>query len=204
MAPKKPQRRQSDGRPPPGISEADAALFRDAVGPVATVTHDLAELRQVLPSPVPVQTRRDERAAMRAVMDLPLPELALELADPLSHAAHGVDPRLLKRLGRGEYSVTADLDLHGMSQAQAEHAIARFLDMHRREHRLCVRIVHGRGLNSKHAVPVLKGLTDRVLRRRGDVLAYRTARPADGGAGAVIVLLRGERASGRAAPPSST
>ncbi|MEO5625059.1 MAG: Smr/MutS family protein, partial [Dokdonella sp.] len=57
---------------------------------------------------------------------------------------------------------------------------------------LCVRIVHGKGLRSKAAGPVLKQLTDSMLRRRADVLAFTSARPAQGGTGAVIVLLQRE------------
>jgi DNA-nicking Smr family endonuclease len=54
-----------------------------------------------------------------------------------------------------------------------------------------VRIVHGKGLRSKAAGPVLKNLTDRMLRRRDDVIAFASARPAQGGTGAVVVLLKG-------------
>jgi DNA-nicking Smr family endonuclease len=53
-----------------------------------------------------------------------------------------------------------------------------------------VRIVHGKGWRSGPGGPVLKGLTDHLLRRRADVLAFASARPADGGTGAVLVLLK--------------
>jgi DNA-nicking Smr family endonuclease len=53
-----------------------------------------------------------------------------------------------------------------------------------------VRIVHGKGLRSKAAGPVLKVLTDRLLRRRDDVVAFASAKPAQGGTGAVVVLLK--------------
>jgi DNA-nicking Smr family endonuclease len=59
-----------------------------------------------------------------------------------------------------------------------------------------VRVVHGKGLNSKDQAPVLKNLVDRLLRQRGDVLAFRSARAGDGGIGAVLVLLRREREAG--------
>jgi DNA-nicking Smr family endonuclease len=53
----------------------------------------------------------------------------------------------------------------------------------------CVRIVHGKGLNSGTGVPVMKNLVDRVLRQRGDVIAFHSAPAAQGGTGAVLVLL---------------
>jgi len=40
---------------------------------------------------------------------------------------------------------------------------------------------------------VLKALTDRMLRRRDDVIAFASARPAQGGTGAVIVLLKEQK-----------
>jgi DNA-nicking Smr family endonuclease len=127
---------------------------------------------------------------MRAVLDQPLGELELELWEPLNHVQAGVAKKVLRRLGRGEFSIAAELDLHGMNQRQATAAIAEFLDQARAGRRLCVRIIHGKGMNSKGVQPVLKQLTDRILRRRGDVLAYRSARAQDGGAGAVLVLLK--------------
>ena len=53
----------------------------------------------------------------------------------------------------------------------------------------CVRIVHGKGRNSEERLPVLKNLVDRVLRHRADVLAFHSPPAAQGGSGAVLVLL---------------
>ena len=53
----------------------------------------------------------------------------------------------------------------------------------------CVRIVHGKGLNSE-GLPVLKNLVDRMLRQRSGVQAFHSAPPRQGGTGAVLVLLR--------------
>jgi DNA-nicking Smr family endonuclease len=55
---------------------------------------------------------------------------------------------------------------------------------------LCVKIIHGKGLRSRAQGPVLKRLVDGLLRRRGDVLAFASAPPAEGGTGAVVVLMR--------------
>jgi DNA-nicking Smr family endonuclease len=173
------------------VSAEDAALFREAIGSVQEVRSDRAELRPEPPPPVPAQTLADERSAMRAVMDQPIGELELELWEPLSYVQPGVPKRILRQLGRGEFSVGAELDLHGMNQREAADAIRHFLDGARADRRLCVRVIHGKGMNAKGMQPVLKQVTDRLLRHRGDVLAYRSARSQDGGAGAVLVLLRG-------------
>ena len=98
-------------------------------------------------------------------------------------------PKLLRRLKRGHFSVQAEVDLHHMNAAAAADSIVDLLEEADAEGWRCVRIVHGKGLRSRPGGPVLKGLTDRLLRRHSDVLAFTSARPAQGGTGAVIVLL---------------
>jgi DNA-nicking Smr family endonuclease len=105
----------------------------------------------------------------------------------------GLDAGLLRRLRRGDYEVERTLDLHGLDRAAARGAVERFL----RESRLgglrCVRLVHGRGLHSRDQLPVLKeALRDWLAHHRfgRHVLAFCSARQADGGAGALYVLLR--------------
>ena len=163
----------------------DAALFREAIGDVVPVANDRAELDRARPAPIPRQSRADERRVMHDAMREGAP---LEGTEELAYVRDGVSRRVLRRLGGGAYSVQDSLDLHAMTTAVAAPALAGFLDESRRAGRLCVRIVHGKGLRSEEG-PVLKRLVDRTLRHRGDVLAFRSARPADGGSGAVIVLL---------------
>ena len=83
--------------------------------------------------------------------------------------------------------------LDGMTQAQAQDAVDRFLTDSHRARKRCVLIVHGRGLNSPAQIPVLKAWLRGWLgqKRIGKtVLAFASARPQDGGTGAVYVLLR--------------
>jgi DNA-nicking Smr family endonuclease len=108
-------------------------------------------------------------------------------------AAPGIDRNLLRSLRRGDFSVQGRLDLHGLTQVEARDAVDRFLTESRRLRKRCVLIVHGRGLNSNEQIPVLKQAVKAWLsqKRLGQmVLAFATARPQDGGAGAVYVLLR--------------
>jgi DNA-nicking Smr family endonuclease len=88
--------------------------------------------------------------------------------------------------------VQDDIDLHQMNAAAAQTTITAFLAQASARGLHCVRIVHGKGLRSKAAGPVLKVLTDRLLRRRNDVIAFASARPMQGGTGAVVVLLKGK------------
>ena len=128
--------------------------------------------------------------------DLVAGDGTLDVADTdeyIEGLAPGVDRRILGRLRRGEFSVQAHLDLHGMLQDPARHAVRRFLVDARARGLRCVLVIHGRGKNSRDKEPVLKKALVRWLSRGGlgkQILAFCTARPTDGGAGAVYVLLR--------------
>jgi DNA-nicking Smr family endonuclease len=115
----------------------------------------------------------------------------MEVGEELSYLRDGYPPKLLRQLKRGQFSVQDDIDLHQMNAAAAQATISQFLAYASERGLRCVRIVHGKGLRSKAAGPVLKVLTDRLLRRRNDVIAFASARPMQGGTGAVVVLLKG-------------
>jgi DNA-nicking Smr family endonuclease len=107
--------------------------------------------------------------------------------------ARGLDPRVVKRLRRGDFAVQAHVDLHGMLKDEAKSQLEAFLTKARQQGKRCVLVVHGRGLHSKDQVPVLKEALKRWMhtsRFSRHVLGFSTARPHDGGAGAVYVLLK--------------
>jgi DNA-nicking Smr family endonuclease len=107
--------------------------------------------------------------------------------------ANGVDRRLVKQLRQGVFSRQGHLDLHGFTRDEARTAVEQFLAESRVGRKRCVLVIHGRGLNSPGRVPVLKNALVRWLTRGGlakHVLAFTTALPTDGGAGALYVLLR--------------
>ena len=107
--------------------------------------------------------------------------------------AEGLDRRILRKLKSGDYALGAHLDLHGLTRDEAFDEVIKFINKSRVNDKRCVLIVHGRGLNSKDNIPVLKGLLKSWLERgriSKSVLAFCTALPHDGGAGAVYVLLR--------------
>ena len=54
----------------------------------------------------------------------------------------------------------------------------------------CVRVVHGKGLGSPGKAPVLKEKVHRWLVQKSEVVAFVQAQPAQGGAGALVVLLQ--------------
>lgn len=100
---------------------------------------------------------------------------------------------LLKKLREGEFSVQAELDLHGLSQREARDEIRQFIEECSRNNLTCVRIIHGKGKNSRNYIPVLKRQIPRWLSQKRTsryLIAYTSARPVDGGMGAIYVLLR--------------
>lgn len=124
------------------------------------------------------------------------PLMPFDLADTdefIEGCVRGLDPRVLKRLRKGDYAVQGNLDLHGMRRDEAKPALLAYLHKSRVEGKRCVLLVHGRGLHSKDQVPVLKESVRRWLsseRFAESVLAFATARSHDGGAGALYLLLR--------------
>jgi DNA-nicking Smr family endonuclease len=179
-------------RPSPPPDPADAELFRAAIGPVRELAPPPEPPRAPKPRPVPRQREIDEARALEDSRLHPF-DYADGFGDNVEYLKDGLAPRVLKRLKRGQYSVQDEFDLHGMKAVLAERVLREFLHESRRRENLCVRIVHGKGLNSEGDFPVLKALVERMLRQRADVLAFASAPAAQGGTGAVLVLLARRR-----------
>lgn len=178
--------------------DADLELFRAAMRQVRPLNVDESpNTDSPRPAPVPLQRLADERAVVQALL-LPGDGVSIpfnETGEELVYLRAGLQRRVLRRLRRGYYRVTAELDLHGMTATTAHQALTRFLSHCRRRDYRCVRIVHGKGRRSSNRGPILKGKVDRWLRQRAEVLAFCSARPVDGGTGALYVLLQHNRAS---------
>src|SRR5256886_5721278 len=123
-------------------------------------------------------------------------EVPFDVADSdefIEGHARGLDPRVVKRLRRGDFAVQGHLDLHGLLKGEAKSELEMFLSRARQQGKRCVLVVHGRGLHSKDQVPVLKDalkLWMHPARFARHVLGFSTARPHDGGLGAIYVLLK--------------
>ena len=112
-------------------------------------------------------------------------------------SVNGVSRKLMQRLKKGQFPIQDHVDLHGLTKQGAEIKVRDFLLQSARLGLRCVLIIHGRGLNSENNIPVLKERLPVWLNRgpaKKIVLAFSTARPYDGGTGAVYVLLRRPRA----------
>ena len=169
------------------IAPEDAALFREAIGEVRRIEVAAGAIERPAPAAEPRRLAEDEAEALRESRDLSRNEI-VEASDVLSYRRDEVPEKTLRQLKRGQFSALDEIDLHQLRATDAEILLKRFLNEARHESRLCVRVIHGKGLRSESG-PVLKTLVDRVLRHRGDVLAFASAPANQGGAGAVLVLL---------------
>jgi len=147
--------------------------------------------KPVHPAPHPVSRRRDDAAVLQAsVSDDIDVESLLDTDESLSYRANGIGPDVLRKLRRGEWSIQAEIDLHGHRVDEARESLVAFLKVALKRNQRCVRVVHGKGLGSQGKTPVLKGKVRGWLVQREEVIAFCQARAAEGGSGALVVLLR--------------
>jgi DNA-nicking Smr family endonuclease len=172
--------------------QRERQIFAISVGPVLPLRrvahHPIARPR---PAPVPRQRERDEAAALaESISDDFDVESLLDTDDLLSFRRRGVGPEVVRKLRRGVWSIQAELDLHGLRRDQARERLGAFLRESEQAGVRCVRVVHGKGHGSPGREPVLKAKVRSWLVQRNQVIAFTQARAADGGHGALLVLLR--------------
>ncbi len=174
--------------------DEDEALFRaemDADGVRPLKPADRAVHAKPKPRPVPSQRERDEQAVpAESLSDTSGWDADIDTGDLITFLRPGLPGEILRKLKRGHWVVQATLDLHGETVAGARAALPQFLAHARHRGLRCVSIVHGKGFRSPGNTPVLRNKVRLSLSQRDVVLAFCDAAPADGGAGAVLVLLK--------------
>jgi DNA-nicking Smr family endonuclease len=144
-----------------------------------------------LPLPIPRQHLADEQAALQeSLSDEFNVDTLLDTDEALSFARTGVGADIVRKLRRGNWVIQGQLDLHGMRRDEAREALAEFLRNATKRGVRCVRIIHGKGLGSVNKEPVLKNKVRSWLVQKEEVIAFCQARAVDGGAGALVVLLK--------------
>ena len=174
-------------------AERQRRVFVDSVGPVTPLpAHGRNLAAPSPPDPLPLQREKDEQAALQEAMSDEVDIESLLLTDDgLSFHRPGVGPDVVLRLRRGHWAIQGELDLHGMRRDEARDQLAEFLREAARRGWRCLRVVHGKGHGSPGREPVLKAKVQRWLGQKAQVLAFTQASAPMGGAGALIVLLRG-------------
>lgn len=170
----------------------EADLFRRTIGDVAPLTPQ-DKIVVVAPRPLPIARHHlaDEQAALaQSLSDEFTVETLLDTDEALSYARNGIGPDVLRKMRRGQWVIQSQLDLHGMRTDEAREALSEFLRIAVRRGMRCVRVIHGKGLGSINKEPVLKKKVRNWLVQKDEVIAFCQATAADGGAGALIVLLK--------------
>jgi len=181
--------------PQPGASEEGAwSVAIDGARPLSDRSGRIKPGPQ--PLSVPSVELDPDLEAYDELRALVTGEIPFDIADSdefIEGHSRGLDPRVIRKLRKGEFAVQAHVDLHGLLKDEAKAALEAFLARSRQDGKRCVLVVHGRGLHSKDQVPVLKEALKRWMhtaRFARHVLGFSSARPHDGGTGAMYVLLR--------------
>lgn len=176
-------------------ARAEKELFARAVGrvlalPLKHQPGHKASLQRPRPAPIAEQQQRDDEAVMReALSDEFDVETLLHTDEALSFRRPGMGLDVVRKLRRGNWAIQRQLDLHGLRREDARDALGAFIREANKAGIRCVRVVHGKGLGSPGKAPILKGRVQSWLIQKKEVLAFVQARPAEGGAGALVVLL---------------
>ncbi len=171
---------------------AEKNLFINAAGDVQPLLHiPKALLKKKPPLPEPKQQQLDNQAVLReAISDEFDVSTLLNADDHLSFRRPGIGTDVTHKLRRGDWSIQRQLDLHGLRSDEARERLGHFIRESHRHGIRCVRVVHGKGLGSPGKSPVLKSKVHSWLVQKKEVLAFVQAKPAEGGAGALVVLLQ--------------
>jgi DNA-nicking Smr family endonuclease len=168
------------------------ALFRQSV----SGTQPLDTKKRHLGSSAPPAASRSNRRDKASVMEeapARSPAKDIEFGEALAFQRPQVPRSVMRQLRRGKFAVQDEMDLHGLIVSEAHERLREFITLCHRRGIKCVRIVHGKGLGSGSAGPVLKTKVNHWLRQWDEVLAFCSTPPRDGGTGAVYVLLGNSR-----------
>jgi len=176
-------------------ADRQAASDKDLFVRAAGAVKPLPDKRRVLHKPerkmpVAMQYQHDEKAVLKeAISDEFDVSTLLEVDEHLSFRRPGIGPDVTRKLRRGDWSIQRQLDLHGLRRDDARESLSIFIREAHQQGIRCVRVIHGKGLGSPGKAPILKSRVHSWLVQKNEVLAFVQAKPADGGAGALVVLL---------------
>lgn len=170
----------------------DKDLFVRAAGAVKPLQQEeRVLLKKEQSAPLVMQQDMDEQAVLReSLSDEFDVSTLLDVDDHMSFRRSGIGTDVTKKLRQGQWSIQRQIDLHGLRRDEAREALSAFIREAFRHGIRCVRVVHGKGLGSPGKAPVLKSRVHSWLVQKNEVLAFVQAKPADGGAGALVVLLK--------------
>lgn len=189
-------RRASEAAAEAARKKRQAATDKDLFVRAAGAVKPMQQAQRVLlkkeqTPPLVMQQDIDEQAVLReSISDEFDVSTLLDVDDHMSFRRSGIGTDVTKKLRQGQWSIQRQIDLHGLRRDEAREALSAFIREAFRHGIRCVRVVHGKGLGSPGKAPILKSRVHSWLVQKNEVLAFVQAKPADGGAGALVVLLK--------------
>lgn len=184
------------------MSEESKSLFEQAMQDVTPLKpgeqrplHDANKTKQSskdLVRKIKKRQHQPPRSSANSQLDDSVTTSKVSAFDSISYSQKGVRSKELTALKKGELKIQSELDLHGMTADQAQATIQQFIAICYADKERVIRIIHGKGYNSNEELPVLKNLTNQILRQMSEVIAFSSAPVKDGGVGAVNVLLKAQ------------
>ena len=179
------------------ITREEANVFRGSLGGVKPIPKSDRYVAPMAVIPVrgvvakPRTVEEDNAAVLRESLSDQFDVDGLLEDDPtLSYSAPGVGPDVVRKLRKRHWPVQDELDLHGMTRDTARDQVGDFLRRAMKRGLRCARVIHGKGYGSARGEPVLRSMVHSWLVQKDDVVAFCVANKADGGHGALIVLLK--------------
>ncbi|MBT8357046.1 MAG: DNA mismatch repair protein MutS [Desulfobacterales bacterium] len=173
----------------------DQTLFEKAMADVKPISKKNRIENSPLPKPSANHEKNEDYETLSCLKRLVNSGKGFVVADTpeyIEGAGYKVHPEITKRLHRGDFSIQAHIDLHGLNANDAKSTFDTFLKNSVKMNKKAVMVIHGRGLSSPDR-PVLKSKVCEWLscgQWRKWVMAFSSARLCDGGAGATYILLR--------------
>jgi DNA-nicking Smr family endonuclease len=209
-APKPASKSENSGREKPSTRTATEAK-KDASGPSESETfamfmagvrslEDQRASRVPLSGEKPVERKAapatdldaDARAALQMLVAAGARFEVVDDGERIEGRRLDVDPRELRRLRRGAYSIDGRIDLHGLTAGEARRQVELFVRKRRGDGDRVVAIIVGRGNHSPRGIGVLRGEIAAWLSQgpvAHHVAAFASAPEDEGGPGVVLALL---------------
>lgn len=165
-------------------------FFKDAMSGVTPLSDNNAYHPVIKPKSKPLPTNITEEFIIHDPLSDELEIESVDSSEIISFCRTGIQKGVFRKLRGGKYRISDELDLHGLSLKQAKKVLVYYLQEAIQFEGCCIRIIHGKGNRSGKKKPVLKTYVNHWLSEHERVLAFYSAKPQDGGTGAVYVLLK--------------
>ena len=171
----------------------DHDIFREAMSGVAPLSHNRVHHEPKKPNAKPFKSSMEEEFFIHDPLSDELEIEDIDSTEILSFCRAGVQNNVFRKLRSGRYRISDELDLHGSNLKQAKLLLVYYLQEAIQFEGCFIRIIHGKGHRSNNNKPVLKTHVNHWLNEHERVLAFHSAKPKDGGTGAVYVLLKTQK-----------